>query len=128
MSTRNVSNNGDATGDATIYHGRMADPAHDWYLPDWLHTLRLRQARLVELTGWSKGKVSKLYNGQATYDRDIINTVARALNLEPFELLLHPADAMALRRLRESALRIAAETRRDYVAEPADLPSFAATR
>lgn len=95
----------------------MQRPDHDWFFPQWLDTLRLKQARIVELTGWSKGKVSKLYNGEASYNRAIVNEAAWALNIQPYELLMHPEDAMALRRLRQSAITIAAEKISDYRSE-----------
>lgn len=102
-----------------FYTRNMNAPAYDWYFREWLSALHLKQARIVELTGWSKGKVSKLYNGDATYTRDIVNDVARAIHIRPFELLLHPEDAMAIRRLRESAVTIAAEERQGYKSMPA---------
>jgi hypothetical protein len=38
--------------------------------------------------------------GKQRYNRDILNDVAKALNIYPFELLMHPSDAMAQRRMR----------------------------
>lgn len=100
----------------------MADaPRHDWYLRDWLKTLRVKQARLMELTAWDKRKASELVNGKQRYNRDIVNEAALALNLAPFELLMHPEDAMALRALRKDALRIAAEQQRTYRTQPESL-------
>lgn len=100
----------------------MADaPRHDWFLRDWLKTLRVKQARLMELTAWDKRKASELVNGKQRYNRDIVNEAAFALNIAPFELLMHPEDAMALRQLRKDALRIAAEQKRAYRTEPEDL-------
>lgn len=99
----------------------MAAEQNDWYFKDWLDTLRVRQARVVEMTGWSKGKVSKLVNGGADYDRRSLNGAAQALNLQPYELLMHPEDAMRIRRLRETALSIAADNKITYTAEPMTL-------
>lgn len=90
---------------------------HDWYLRAWLETQKMRQIDLVERTGWGKSKVSELVNGVWHYNREIINTVAKALRIEPFELLMHPDEAMAIRRLRDNALRIAAERRMPYRGE-----------
>lgn len=83
-----------------------------------METLRVRQADMIERTGWSKTTMSLLYHNQQDYSPRIVEEAALALNLQPFELLMHPADAMAMRRVRDSALQIAAETRRDYDAEP----------
>lgn len=92
-------------------------PRHDWYFKEWLQTLQLKQAQVVALTDWPKSKVSKLVNGDVAYNREIVNDAADALNLHPFELLMHPDDAMAIRRLRATAVQIAAEehdTFRDF--------------
>ena len=87
---------------------------HDWYLPQWLGTLHVRQAELERLTGWDKRKASFLMTGKQPYKRETVNEAARALNIQPFELLMHPADAFALRRLRETALSIAADNRAPF--------------
>lgn len=100
---------------------------HDWYLGDWLATMRLKQARLCELTGWDKRKASDLVTGKQRYNRDTLNEAAAALNIAPFEMLLHPADAMAMRRVRDSARLIAAEPAMAYSAEP-PLPAAFRTR
>lgn len=75
----------------------------DWYLKDWLKTLQVKQARLVELTDYPKAKVSDLVTGKQRYNRDILNDMAKALNIQPYELLMHPEDAMAQRRFRRAA-------------------------
>jgi transcriptional regulator with XRE-family HTH domain len=96
-------------------------PFHDWYLPQWLSSLHLKQADLERLTGWDKRKASFLVNGKQSYKREIVNEAAAALRIEPFELLMHPADAFALRRLRETALRIAADNRVPFTPAPEDV-------
>lgn len=53
--------------------------------------------------------MSQLYNGEQDYSPKIINDAAAALNLEPFELLMHPDRAMNYRKMHESALRIASD-------------------
>lgn len=82
----------------------------DWYLQEWMATLNTRQADLGRLTGWSKATVSDIYNGRTAFYREMLNTVAAALNVKPYELLMHPSEAMALRRMRTSAFQIASET------------------
>ena len=86
----------------------------DWFLKAWLEAHRLKQADLVRRTGWSGKKVSYLVNGRSRYNRDYVNGAAEALDIEPFELLLHPDDAMALRRLRSAARDIAADRNSAY--------------
>lgn len=90
---------------------------HDWHLRDWMHQRGLKAARIVEATGWQKSKVSRLVNGATPYDRDIVNACAAILHIEPYELLMRPADALALRNIRDSVARIAAEARSSYVHE-----------
>lgn len=85
----------------------MAEPRHDWYLSQWLRTLHKKQADLVRDLDLNKAKVSLTANGKQPYDRDLINAVATYLNLRPYELLMHPDDAMNLRRLREDVIRMA---------------------
>jgi DNA-binding Xre family transcriptional regulator len=84
---------------------RTVSPATgpDWYLREWMATLSIKQADLARLTGWSKATVSDIYNGRTAFYREALNTIATALNVKPHELLLHPDDAMALRRLRNAA-------------------------
>jgi transcriptional regulator with XRE-family HTH domain len=75
----------------------------DWYLKEWLESLQTSQAELVRRTDYPKAKVSDLVTGKQRYNRDILNDIANALNLQPFELLMHPDDAMAQRRIRQAA-------------------------
>jgi transcriptional regulator with XRE-family HTH domain len=80
----------------------------DWYLNEWLKSTGTSQAELGRRTDYPKAKVSDLANGKQRYNRDILNDVARALNIQPYELLMHPADAMAQRRLKAAAKDIVA--------------------
>jgi transcriptional regulator with XRE-family HTH domain len=118
LSTAFVSFGDNDWGEGCFYGRNMPAPKHDWFLSQWLAATATRQARLVELTGYPKGKVSKLVNGHQPYDREAVNDMADALNISTFELLMHPQDAMNLRQLRAKALEIAAEQRTDYRAEP----------
>ncbi len=92
------------------YYPNMAKaPQFDWYLKEWMGSLRVRQADVMKLTGYSKATMSELTNGKQRFNRDILNEVARALGVRPFELLMHPDDAMAIRQVRDSAARLATE-------------------
>lgn len=86
----------------------------NWFLREWMEASGLRgrgaQAKMMELTGWSKATMSQLFNGTQDYSPKVVNDAARALNTEPFELLMLPERAMAMRRWREDAIRIAAES------------------
>lgn len=97
-----------------------SSPANDWFLRQWVETLRTTQAELERRTGWDKRKASHLMNGKQPYKRDTVNEAALALSIEPFELLMHPEDAFALRRLRENALRIASEARNPFRQAPTE--------
>lgn len=82
-----------------------------WYLREWMATVpeyakRGGQTAMAKAAGWSKATMSQLYNGDQDYSPDIIEAAAVALHAEPFELLLPPERAMAIRALRESAVTI----------------------
>lgn len=85
----------------------------NWYLREWMDAAGLRgrgaQARMMELTDWSKATMSQLYKGTQDYSPKIVNEAARALNAEPWELLMHPDRAMRLRRLRAELVGLAHE-------------------
>jgi len=86
----------------------MAAPHHDWFLKEWLRYYGKKQADMVRELDWNKAKVSLTASGKQPYDRDDVNQAAAYLNIQPYELLMHPDDAMALRRLKRDAVRIAA--------------------
>lgn len=85
----------------------MAAPQHDWYLKDWLRTLRKKQADIVRDLDWNKARVSLMIRGEQQYTRDAVNELAAYLSVHPYELLMHPDDAMRLRRLRDDAITLA---------------------
>ena len=88
----------------------MADRAdNDWHLQEWLAHFGKRQVSLVNELGWDKARASFVWNGRQPYRRPLVNEVARWLGIRPFELLMPPREALALRRLRNTALAIAAE-------------------
>ena len=85
----------------------MAKPLYDWYLKEWLATLGKKQADIARDLEWNKARVSLMLRGDQQYNRDAINELVMYLNLKPYELLMHPQDAMALRRLQKTAIEIA---------------------
>lgn len=89
----------------------MAGPRHDWYLKEWLKTLGKRQADITRDLDWNKARVSLMIRGTQQYTRDAVNELADYLNVRPFELLMHPDDAMRLRRLRENAINVVENSR-----------------
>lgn len=84
-------------------------PRHDWFLKAWMAALKIRQSDIMKATGYPKATMSDLSTGKQRYNRDVINHIAAAMHIRPYELLMHPDEAMAIRRVRESAARIAAE-------------------
>jgi transcriptional regulator with XRE-family HTH domain len=97
-------------GGSRWYSAGMPAPRHDWYLKQWLRTLGKRQADIVRDLDWNKARVSLMLRGEQPYTRDAVNELADYLNLRPYELLMHPDDAMAIRRLRADMIRLAHET------------------
>lgn len=81
--------------------------AHGWFAQQWLKTLEKSQADVCRALGWPKAKASDLISGKQRYNQDAVEDLAAFLNLRPFELLLHPEDAMQLRQLKRSADQIA---------------------
>jgi len=81
-------------------------PIH-WYLKEWMDACGLSgrgaQAKMMELTGWSKATMSQLYNGTQDYSPKVVNDAARALNVEPYELLMQPSRAMRIRQFLKAA-------------------------
>ena len=82
----------------------------NWYLREWMDMVfpqeRGRQAKMSELTGWPKATTSQLYNNIQDYSPKLVNEAAAALKTEPWELLMPPERAMAIRRIRSTAEEI----------------------
>jgi transcriptional regulator with XRE-family HTH domain len=97
----------------------------DWYLSDWLKTLQVSQADLVRMTDYPKAKVSDLVTGKQRYNRDILNEIAAALKLYPYELLQHPEDAMRQRQLAKALEQFVPVP---HVGTAGDLPSEKAAK
>ena len=79
----------------------------DWYLKEWLAALGKKQADVVRDLDWNKARVSLMMRGKQPYDRDSLNELAEYLEIRPYELLMHPADALALHAFRENAIKLA---------------------
>jgi transcriptional regulator with XRE-family HTH domain len=81
----------------------------DWFLREWMASAGKKQADISRDLSMDRARVSKIFNGMQPYSRIDINRLSAWLEIEPFELLMHPDEAMAYRQLRESAITIAAE-------------------
>ncbi len=80
--------------------------SHRWYLPEWAKLKKKRQADAQRELGWPKSSASERWNGKQRYTQDLVDEVARWLKIEPYELLMSPAEAQALKRLRQTAQEI----------------------
>lgn len=104
--------------DGVSYYANMArrgipknPPA--WFLPEWMEACGIEtQARMMELTGWSKATMSQLYNGKQDFNSKFLTEAADALGIERHELLMTPEIAMAQRRLRQAAVTIVHDAER----------------
>lgn len=94
----------------------------DWQLQAWAKHLGKRQGDLVTELDWHKNAAHRIWHGKQPYRKDIVNQLANWLGIEPYELLMRPEDAIALRRLRETAQLIAAEAGKPFSGPPAKKP------
>lgn len=84
-----------------------ATPASDWFLKEWAACRGKIQADLVGDLGFHKNAAFRIWHGKQPYRRDLVNRIAAWLQIEPYELLMPPEEAVGLRHLRETALAIA---------------------
>lgn len=62
---------------------------------------------MVRELGWNKAKISLTINGKQPYNRNHVEEVSAYLNIFPYELLMPPEEAMAMRRLKSDLALIA---------------------
>lgn len=82
--------------------------SHHWYLAEWAARFKVRQVDAVDKLGWSKAQASDLFTGKQRYTQDLVDEVAAWLQLKPYELLMPPEDAIAIRDMQASAARLVA--------------------
>lgn len=85
----------------------------DWFLKEWLAHFGKKQADIQRDLGWSKNRASIVVNSQQPYGREDVRVLSEWLGIRSFELLMKPEEALALRRLRETAVEIARSTGTD---------------
>jgi transcriptional regulator with XRE-family HTH domain len=95
-----------APGERLAAADRLSVRDHGWHVVAWLEYRGVRQADLQREMGWPKAKASDIVSGKQRYNQDILNELASVLDASPSELLLRPAEAMAIRRLRSMASEI----------------------
>ena len=81
---------------------------HQWFLSEWATHFKLKQADAQRALGWAKANASYLWNGKQLYNQENIDQVSTWLGIRPYELLMPPKEALAIRALRESAKTIVA--------------------
>lgn len=86
---------------------------HQWYLREWMAERGKRQVDLIKELGWSSGKANEVFKGQQ-YTQALIDVLAPWLDVEHYELLMPPALAVSLRRLKASAATIVAEAGQQF--------------
>jgi hypothetical protein len=96
-------------------------PSPDWFIQEWLAHFGKKQAALTNELGWNKSRANFYWHSHQPYRREVVNEVATWLGIKPYELLMPPDEALALRRLRETAELIVSQGGRDDGSAP---PSF----
>lgn len=71
-----------------------------------------KQVDLVKELDWLRARASKVWNGKLPYKRETVNELAAWLGLEPYELLLPPERALAIRNFYQSAENVVQATDR----------------
>ena len=80
---------------------KMAAPDRPlWYLQEWFATQGRIQRDLITKLDWLPAKANKVWHGVQIAKLDEVADIADLLNIAPWELLMHPEEAMRLRRLR----------------------------
>jgi hypothetical protein len=118
MQAQSLDGLNDFGGGGNYYRRRMADPRFDWFLREWLAATGKKQADVVRDLDWNKAKVSLMVRGLQPYTREEVNELAEYLHIRPHELLMHPDDAHAIRRLKADMIRLAHEAEESERGDP----------
>lgn len=109
---------GDDKPRASSHTLNMAAPiGPDWFLKEWAESLGLNQADFGRALELHKNSANRLWHSEQPYRRDQLNAAAAWLHIRPYELLMHPEEAHAIRRMRELAARMVADN-----TKPSDRP------
>ena len=92
---------------------------HDWYLREWFATMGLKQRDLVTKLDYQPSAAHAFWHSIQRYRRDHIEDISALLNIAPHELLMHPDEAMRIRRL-QAVIAEVAPAPADPVAKPAE--------
>lgn len=94
----------------------------DWYLQEWFAALGLIQRDLVTKLDYPTATANALWHGVQRYRRDHIQDVSALLNIRPYELLMPPEEAFAMRRLKAAIAEVTRPEPSDPVESAAVLP------
>lgn len=83
-----------------------ANLGHRWYFAEHAEAQGKSQADVERALGWPRGKVSALWNCKQRYNQEAVDQLATWLDLEPYELLMSPEEARAIKQLRLAARTI----------------------
>lgn len=95
----------------------------DWYLREWFATMGLKQRDLVTKLDYQPAAAHALWHSVQRYRRDHIADISALLNIQPYELLMPPEEAMALRRLRSAIAEVAAAPPKVEDLSPTETPA-----
>jgi hypothetical protein len=115
----------ESSGTLSYYRGMAQRPYDDWFLKEWMRSKDVTQKFLQEESGWTYRITSQLVNRKTRWNRDHLMLAAKILKVRPYELLMHPDDANALKRFRAEALTVAAEQTELFRVAPAHLAKVA---
>lgn len=84
----------------------MADrKASDWFLKEHLAAKQKSNKWLQFKTGFTHRITNQLINRTVRFNSDHLAAVVKALEIEPFEIFLHPDDAAEIKRIRSHYYR-----------------------
>ena len=75
------------------------DDAPDWYLQDWMAHFGKKQVDLIKELDYDKALAHYTFHSKRDYKRDRVNQLSAWLGIEPYELLMPPEKALAVRQL-----------------------------
>lgn len=78
-----------------------------WYLQEWFATQDKIQRTLITELGWLPAKANKIWNGIQEPKPSEMHEIAALLNIRPHELMMHPEEAMRIRRLEAVVREVA---------------------
>lgn len=69
------------------------------FLHEWFATAEKVQNNLIKDLGWPPQKANRIWHRLQPLRDNEIAEIAEFLNVRPYEMLMHPSDAMRFRRI-----------------------------